>query len=104
MKTTIIIGSAIFIIACILFIIVFSMFSCMTAPDRENFKTDECYLAIDCLYRNKDNKDKSICVALIKSCCDTMSENRYRKRLEYCNKKRPESMTERECQAWLNQK
>ena len=80
------------------------MFSCMTAPDREDFKTDECYLAIDCLYRNKDNKDKSICVALIKSCCDTMSEARYRKRLEYCNKKRPESMTERECQAWLNQK
>lgn len=77
---------------------------CMSAPKRDAYSCDECYTAMDCLYRIKDDKDKAACSQLIEACRDSLEETRTRARLEYCAKGRPERMTEAECRLLLNQK
>lgn len=77
---------------------------CMTAPDRENYTTAECYAAADCLYRIKSADEKSPCAFLTEACRDSLKERTRIYRLEYCRDKKPADMTERECRSWLNEK
>ena len=77
---------------------------CMSAPKRDFYSTDECFTAMDCLYRLKDSKEKSACAALVESCRDTLKEERFKSRLEYCKRIATEKFTEGECRLILNQK
>ena len=76
----------------------------MTAPDKEDYKQDECFNCIDCLYRLKDSKDKSACSMLVEACRDAMKEKRIYERIEYCKNNKFDDMKERECRLLLNQK
>jgi hypothetical protein len=77
---------------------------CMTAPHRENYSCEECFTAMDCLYRLKDDKDKAACAQIVEACRDTLKERRIKERLEYCAKSKPEKISEAECRLLLNQK
>jgi len=77
---------------------------CMTAPNRDDYTTSECYSAADCLYRIKSADEKSPCAFLTEACRDSLKERARIYRLEYCKDKRPSDMTERECRSWLNEK
>ncbi len=77
---------------------------CMSAPKREFYSCDECFTAMDCLYRLKDDKDKAACAQLIEACRDTLKEGRIRSRMEYCSGKKPAGISEAECRLLLNQK
>lgn len=77
---------------------------CMSAPERKSYMCDECFMAMDCLYRMKDSKDKASCAALIESCRDAMKETTRINRLKYCKDSKPADMSERECRSWLNEK
>lgn len=103
MKTTII-CSGILLIAIIIMAVILSIFSCMSMPDREDFKYIECYNSALCMYYNQKNPDKSVCTAIWKSCCDQLKQSRDYQRLEYCKKNKFDNMTESECRMWLNQK
>jgi hypothetical protein len=80
------------------------LIGCMSAPDRKNYECEECYLAADCMYRNKDNPDKSVCSEHNKACTDAMKEKRIKQRLEYCRDCKFDGMSEGECRLYLNQK
>lgn len=88
--------------AIIIFIVLLS--GCMTAPNKEDYTTAECFSAADCLYRIKSADEKSPCAFLTEACRDSMKERARINRLEYCRDKRPADMTERECRSWLNEK
>lgn len=77
---------------------------CMSAPARENYSCDECFTAMDCLYRLKDDKDKAACAQLVEACRDTLKEGRIKARMEYCSSKKPAGVSEAECRLLLNQK
>jgi hypothetical protein len=77
---------------------------CMSAPNKDNYTTAECFTAMDCLYRLKDGKDKAQCDRLVEACRDVLKEQRTRERLEYCSGKRPQTLSESECRLLLNQK
>lgn len=83
----------------LLFIFLSGCMSCQFAPDRKNFYINACYNAADCMYRNKANKDKSICMPYMSEC---NSFNKYMFCLEERN--RPDEMTFKECWLYLNQK
>lgn len=86
----------------LLVIILFS--SCMTTPDRDDYVSNECFVAMDCMYRLKAEIDKSSCNVLIEACRDSLKEMRALDRLNFCKNNAFESMTEKECRMWLNQK
>jgi hypothetical protein len=98
-----ILGAAV-AVALILTVLFAFPIGCMSAPKKENYTCEECFTAMDCLYRLKDDKDKSACAMLIETCRDTLKEARTRARMEYCAGKKPEKMTESECRLLLNQK
>ncbi len=77
---------------------------CMSAPARENYSCDECFTAMDCLYRLKSDKDKAACAQLVEACRDTLKEGRIKARMEYCSGKKPAGVSEAECRLLLNQK
>ena len=82
-----------------------SMFiGCQSPPKKADFAIDDCFLFADCMYRDKDNKDKSSCAILGQSCTDALKEKRYYERIEYCSKTKPTDMTGNECRLYLNQK
>lgn len=93
-----------FIIIILIFSFLACNFQCRSIPEKENYLFSECYVAMDCMYRNKGNHDKSICMNLIQSCSDALKEQRQIKRLSFCKEFKPADMTERECRMWLNQK
>ena len=78
-----------------------SNIGCMSAPEHKDYigRPNSCYDFADCLYRNKDNPDKSVCVDLSKEC-------RAIERFEYCknDNMRPEKMDFEKCWLYLNQK
>jgi hypothetical protein len=78
--------------------------NCMSAPEREDYTSIECFLSADCLYRNKDNEDKSACSELTKDCVYRNKEKRIKARLEYCEDNKFQGMTKNECRLFLNQK
>lgn len=75
--------------------------ACMSAPDREDYtgRPNSCYDFADCMYRNKDNPDKSICADFAKEC-------RAFERFEYCKVEtnRPDRMDFEKCWLYLNSK
>lgn len=73
--------------------------ACQTAPSRIAGESESCYQFRDCMYRNKDNPDKSICK-------DFGAECRAYSRFEYCKeeKNRPADMRFQECWDKLNTK
>lgn len=84
-------------------LILIAAISC-TAPKRENYTCAECFTAIDCLYRIKDDKDKSVCAPLVEVCRDRLRSDAMISRYEYCRKyvkecdrSKEECMTFREC-------
>jgi hypothetical protein len=77
---------------------------CMSAPARGNYANDECFTAMDCLYRLKGDKDKAACVPLVEACRDCLKEKRGLERLIYCKTNCPNGMSENECRLWLNQR
>jgi hypothetical protein len=88
----------------ILFALIMFLSSCGCAtyqckPDRKNYDCIECYNVADCFYRNKANKDKSICV-------DDQKERRVKHRYEYCKdeKNRPPGVDFEKCMYIRNQK
>jgi len=85
----------------IIIISILFMPSCMTAPDKEDYVNDECYTAIDCLYRLKDGDDKAGCSMLVEACRDSMRENRNYIRLEYCEKNIFDNLKKSECRLIL---
>lgn len=76
---------------------------CMTAPNKDDYSTAECYERADCQWRNKDNPDKTLCAGVAQACVDALKEQRRVRRLEYCRDKKPADMTERECRSWMNE-
>jgi len=74
---------------------------CMTSPDKEDYSNDECFVAVDCLYRLKDGPDKSACAMLVEGCRDSMKELRAYKRLEYCSQNKFDDIKESECRLML---
>ena len=74
---------------------------CMTSPDKEDYSNDECFVAVDCLYRLKDSEDNSSCMLLVEACRDSMKEGRSYKRLEYCSQNKFDDMKENECRLLL---
>lgn len=88
----------------IVFMILFSSCSCMSTPDKEDYISHECYIAMDCMYRLKAETDKSSCNLLIEACRNSLKEMRAIDRLKFCRENVFESMTEKECRMWLNQK
>jgi len=87
----------------ILIIILSTSIGCMTAPNKDDYTTPECYERADCQWRNKDNPDKTICAGVAQACVDSLKERRRITRLEYCRDKKPADMTERECRSWMNE-
>ena len=77
---------------------------CMSAPDKSNYEFDVCYQDADCMYRNKDNQDKSACAVYKQACADMYKEKCMKSRLEYCRDNKFEGMTQNECRLYLNQK
>ena len=77
---------------------------CMSAPDKEDYEYKDCFAAADCMYRNKDNPDKSACTDLNKVCAEKYKEMQQRDRLEYCRDNKFDGMTQNECRLYLNQK
>jgi hypothetical protein len=98
------IGIYITLYAACIGIIIFLLSSCMSAPERKNYSENDCFIALDCMYRIKSDKDKSICMPLIESCRDALKESRGISRLKFCRDYKPAGMTENECRLWLNQK
>ena len=88
----------------LLFVAVMLLPGCMTAPSRDDYKTEAGFAQANCMYQNKENPDKSVCNPLVKIYCDELQEAARIKRLEYCKDKRPADMSERECRMWLNEK
>jgi len=74
---------------------------CMTAPKKDHYTTDECFVAADCLYRNKDNKDKSLCAGYAEDCRKANADRRAKENLKYCQDGRPKSWSEGECQKFF---
>lgn len=72
---------------------------CQSRPDREDYTNTSCYLFAECLYRNAENPDKSICAPFAQEC-------RAYDRFEFC--KNPANLPERidfdKCMLLLNQK
>lgn len=87
---------------CLIFAVFYT--GCMSAPDKEDYENKECFAAADCMYRNKDNSDKSACADLNKVCSEKYKEGQYKSRLEYCRDNKFEGMTQNECRLYLNQK
>jgi hypothetical protein len=87
---------------CILFPVFYT--GCMRSPDKANYRFDVCYQDADCMYRNKDNDDKSACAVYKQACADAYKENTMVNRLEYCRDNKFEGMTANECRLYLNQK
>jgi hypothetical protein len=50
-----------------------------SVPKPENFKQQECYLALECLYLLQKNPDKAVCAALVDECRTAMREARQKK-------------------------
>lgn len=92
------------IIGAVAVLILLSLIGCQMSPTRDNYSTEECYCASDCIYRNKSNDDKSVCAMLIEACRDSMKEARIYQRLKYCAENKFGGMTESECRLFLNQK
>lgn len=92
------------------FLICFSMIfflcsiNCQSAPEKKDYIHDECFVALDCMYRINSDKDKAICSLLIESCRDALKEQRGIDRLRFCRDFKPAGMSESECRLWLNQK
>jgi hypothetical protein len=88
----------------LIFYIIYLLFfcgcaSCQFAPDKDDFNISACYHGADCLYRNRDNKDKSVCADYISEC------NSFSKYLFCLNPdNRPDNITFKECWLYLNQK
>ena len=82
----------------------FSISSCQTAPKAKNYKLDECYIALDCMYRINTDKDKAVCAPLIEACRDALKEKRFIDRAKFCRDYKPAGMSENECRLWLNQR
>lgn len=89
------------VLVAIFIVVMATQLSCMSAPDREDYtgRPNACYDFADCLYRNKDNPDKSICGDIGKEC-------RSIERYEYCrdDSHRPANMDFEKCWLYLNQK
>lgn len=77
---------------------------CKTGPQRENYSSEEGFMFADCMDRNKENHDKSICTGASKAWEEQMKEKRKRERWEYCRDHCPKGMTESECRSSLNEK
>ena len=56
------------IILTTLFIFLSGCGTCQWQPKLKDYSLTSCYQAADCLYRNQDNKDKSICSDYISEC------------------------------------
>lgn len=54
---------------------------CQSAPKRKDYRIKPCYHWSVCMYRNKDNKDKSACAGFAVR-CDKISV------YEYCKKEK----------------
>ena len=74
---------------------------CMSTPKRANYSCNECYMEADCLYRNKDNKDKSNCAGHIEDCRKVDRDLRAKAILKYCKEEKPGSWSEGECQKYF---
>jgi len=76
----------------IYFLAIMLFISCQTAPEKIENEPAICFQFRDCSYRNKDNKDKSLCVQLRIECANYS-------RFEYCKKdsNRPPDMRFQEC-------
>ena len=48
-------------------------------PKPENFKQQECYMFLECMYLLQKNTDKSVCVGLSDECRTAMREARQKK-------------------------
>jgi hypothetical protein len=91
----------------LLVIIAIALFSavnlnCITAPDRSDYNSEECFLASDCMYRNQKNLDKTICSDLTKDCVNYNREQRIKARLKYCSENKFNGLTENECRLTLS--
>ena len=75
-----------------------------SAPEKDDFETPECYVFINCMYRNQKNIDKSICAVLGEACRDSLKEKRVYERIKYCGEVKLKWMTPRECILMINQK
>ena len=95
---------SIHVILICLIIAVFFAGCYMSAPDKKDYEFDVCYQDADCMYRNKDNSDKSACAVYKQACADMYKEKCMKLRLEYCQKNKFENMTQNECRLYLNQK
>jgi hypothetical protein len=86
----------------IAFMLIFS--GCQSSPDKADYDFKECFQDADCMYRNKDNDDKSACSVYKDACANKYKEACLKQRLEYCRDNKFESMTQNECRLYLNQK
>lgn len=82
------------------------MIGCQSAPSVDNYlDCIECYYNADCLYRNKDNLDKSSCSGLEVACTDALKEKRIKARITYCTgSTKPADWSFKECMLTINQK
>lgn len=96
-------GLIIGIIIVVLTMFILSVFpvGCMTAPKRSDYNSDECFQEADCFYRNKDNKDKSVCSGHVEDCRKVHADRRAKANLKYCQDERPKSWSEGECQKYF---
>lgn len=76
----------------------------MSAPQKSEYEFTVCYQDADCMYRNKDNNDKSACAVYKQACADMYKEYCMKQRLEYCRDNQFNGMTQNECSLFLNQK
>lgn len=76
--------------------------SCKSAPKRDNYIIEECFVMADCLYRYGD-KNITECRIVIDECGVSYQENRIKKRHEYCKQdtNRAERQTYNECMLTL---
>jgi len=88
----------------IIIVAVIQVIGCQSAPDKKEYKVEECYVFCDCLYRNNKNPDKSSCAMLAEACRDSLKELRAISRFEYCKKNIPAGMTEETCRLTLERK
>jgi hypothetical protein len=87
--------------ATIMILLVLSLTSCTTPPDKKDYigRPEACYDFVECLYLNQKNPDKSVCADYAKEC-------RAYGRYNFCKdeKNRPTNVDFTGCQLWLNQK
>lgn len=82
----------------LVFFTLYGCASCQFSPERKDFEIDSCFLASDCLYRNKANPDKSICSALISECSS------FSKYLFCLDESHRPDISFKECWLYLNQR